>query len=139
MPHFPKHQGTFSGTNHLWMDPSKPSEESPGTLTLAGDTLDVTWAYKGAPQKGTMTFHVEGDKVEVDWVDTWHAETGLNPKGTATATKIDVFATYPAGPGQPDWGWRSVIEATDKALILRMFNVTPKGVEGRAVELIGTR
>jgi hypothetical protein len=42
---------------------------------------------------------------------------------------IDVLGHFPAPPG-PDWGWRTVIEASgDDAFRLAMYTIEPEGGE----------
>ncbi len=134
-----QHQGDWSGTNKLWFEDPDKAEESPGTLCVAGNQIQVTWAFRGAAQQGVLTVAQIEDSVSVSWTDSWHAGEGMDFTGEAFADAIDVFGTYPAGDG-PDWGWRIVLDLEDPdRLLLRMYNITPDGDEMIAVELDGVR
>ncbi len=133
------HQGAWSGTNKLWFQDPDNAEESPGTLTVSGNQVHVTWAFRGDDQRGTLTLEETEDTVQVHWVDSWHAGDGMDFTGEGFADAVDVFGTYPAGDG-PDWGWRIVLDLGDtEQLVLRMYNITPDGDEMIAVELVGVR
>jgi len=60
--------------------------------------------------------------------------------GHVDGSTVLLYATYPAGDGSPDWGWRIVLDYCDpEHFSFRMFNVLPDGREALAVDLCGAR
>ena len=57
----------------------------------------------------------------------------ISSKPGANAKTPDVLGSYPAGP--ETWGWRTTLtlKVRDR-LILRHYNITPKGEESLGVE-----
>ena len=141
--------GSWAGTSRL-TDPSmNVSDDSPSTAELTplldGSfvRLDYTWAYQGDGQEGSLLIGFETGPavVTAHWVDTWHmGEAVMSCQGTVENDgSVTVLGSYAAPPG-PDWGWRIVLQPLDgAALRLVMYNVTPDGDEGLAVEADYTR
>ena len=132
--------GEWQGTNLLYLSQTEPPEASASilTVTLAEKAVQIacTWAYEGTPQNGTLLLHEETPgQVVALWTDTFHTEG--KPMRFSAVEGDGPFAflgSYAAPPG-PDWGWRIVFEpGGDKIFSLRMFNITPEGVEEIAVE-----
>jgi hypothetical protein len=140
--------GAWKATDRLRGDPSFEGD-SPSTATVTpmlGDQfvrIDYRWAQGTEPQDGVMLIGHEPASgiVTVAWMDTWHnGDRMMVCTGTASPDGgIDVRGTYPAGPGSPDWGWRTVISLEAAGWTMTMFNVTPDGDEALAVEAVYRR
>ena len=100
--------------------------------------LDYGWAYRGAPQEGSLLVghdagpaggeHVEGDALTGHWIDAWHmGEAVMALRGPVPPADAPIVLTgsYPAPPG-PDWGWRiTLVPDGADGLRLRMDNLWP--------------
>ena len=135
-------EGRWQATYQLRGDPSFDADvptEAKVSAIVAREfvQIDYTWSESGEPQVGLLLigFDPRTDGLTVVWLDTWHnGNRSMICKGELLPDGgIDVFGTYPGGPGQPDWGWRTRVEPGDNAWTLRMFNVTPDGIEAPAV------
>lgn len=135
--------GNWRGINQLWLRPGEDAHESRSTAEVGqmaqGQfvTVAYTWAFDGEPQDGLLIFRSEANESPTvsAFLDSWHVPKGMMLcEGTKDqAGVVSLSGTYPAPPG-PDWGWRIEIESPDGAsLVLRMFNITPEGLEALAV------
>ena len=142
--------GRWQGTSRLvlpWNTP--PESDSTSTaevrLVAAGRFVSIayTWEYEAKAHEGFLLFGRERktDAVHAAWVDSWHqGDRPLNSDGTVTAEGgIDVLGHFPAPPG-PDWGWRTVVEASgDDAFRVVMYTISPEGEETLGFENRYTR
>ena len=135
--------GAWAGPSRLVVTPGEPGRVSQSRLSVARVAggkcvrVDYTWADEGKPQDGVMLFGFDHDSgvVTMAWVDSWHTgEKVMVCSGAAKADEsVDVLGHYAAPPGA-DWGWRTLISPDVEKLVMRMFNVSPEGVEALAVE-----
>ena len=144
----PEHQtlarfaGSWKGPTQLWLDPDAPPEESTTEL-LAEPILGGRWlrlsergAAFGKPHAGEMLlgYHLDARAYELAWVDSSHTGTSII-LSTGAATEpgvVDVLGSYTAG-GQR-WGWRTRLRlSTPEELLIEAFNISPDGVEMRAI------
>ena len=135
--------GRWVGTSRLQDPHMNLADASPSTATVTPVLngrfvrLDYTWAYRGDPQEGSYLIGHDSAAGEVTahWADTWHmADKVMACRGRAEpGGALSLRGSYAAPPG-PDWGWRTVITASDGALRVVMYNVTPDGQEDLAVE-----
>ncbi len=134
------HHGRFAGLNRLWFMPGTPAHISDGTLGVSADRVSVRWAHDGAPKEGSVVLRGPAPSCRGDFTDTFHAADGLVLHGHVQSGTALLYATYPAGEGLPDWGWRIVLDWCDpEHFSVRMFNVLPDGTEALAVDLRGAR
>jgi hypothetical protein len=141
--------GTWQATYELRGDPSFDSD-TPSTATvtpvLGGRfvRIDYTWdetdfLQEAGPQAGSLLTGFEPEPAPgtatVVWIDSWHNGRRIMvcPGVLLDSGGVDVRGTYPGGPGDPDWGWRTVIEPARDGWTMTMFNVTPDGEEALAV------
>jgi hypothetical protein len=135
--------GRWIGTSRL-QDPHAGSpDDSPSTATVTpilGNRfvrLDYTWAYRQAPQEGSLLigYDKSASEVTAQWIDTWHmSDKVMACRGPSDAAgTISVRGSYAAPPG-PDWGWRIVITLCGQTLRIVMFNISPDGQEDLAVD-----
>jgi hypothetical protein len=135
--------GGWVGTSRLQDPHSDVPDESHSTVTITTVLggrflrLDYDWAYRGAPQQGSLLIGHETPEsaVTAQWIDTWHmGDKVMSCRGTVEEDgAISVRGSYAAPPG-PDWGWRTVITPGAQRLRLVMYNITPDGKEELAVE-----
>lgn len=134
------HHGRFLGPNRLWLMPGTPAYVSDGLLEVGPDRVVVGWAHEGVARRGEVQLRGPATSCRADYADTFHAVDGLVLHGYLQGGELRLFATYPAGDGSPDWGWRIVLDWCDPDQFgLRMFNVLPDGTEALAVCLRGLR
>lgn len=140
--------GEWQGTTKTWFEPDKLADESPiaGGIRSALDGMFVQFEYEGAitgkPMLGMFLFgcKLQKEKFEGNWIDSFHNGTGMmRCEGERTENGFWVFGHYDAPEGPP-WGWRTEIElVSDDRLVITMFNITPEGVEAKAVEMMLVR
>lgn len=134
------HHGEWAGPNRLWMfDPDKP-DRGEGTLDVAATTVRYTWTRGDTKHAGVIELAGQPEALRCDWTDDFHAAKGMTLHGFQREGVVHLFGTYPAGNGQPDWGWQIELDARDReAFVMRMFNVVPDHGPMPAVVLHGVR
>lgn len=141
--------GEWGGTNAVYLTPEAQPEKSQTTArvypTAMGKFLVIAynWAFANEQQEGLLLLGAEGTNgtLTASWIDSFH--NGDRIMLCSGILKPDspfiVIGSYPAPPG-PDWGWKLALELEGEAnFALRMFNITPDGLEYLAVEAIYTR
>ncbi len=136
--------GGWAGRTRVWLEPDSAPVESPtqGSIQLILDGRFALYLYQssmdGEPLHGLFTFgfNTNLDRYETAWVDSYHNNTAIMfCSGDARENGFSVLGSYPDAAGGPDWGWRTEIEMPDRDhLILTAFNISPEGVEAKAVE-----
>ena len=141
--------GTWTATYELRGDPSFDSD-TPSSATVAAILggrfvrIDYTWdeddrLEEHGPQQGSLLIGFEAAPapglVTVTWIDSWHSgqRTMVCPGVLLDNGGVDVLGSYPAGPGNPDSGWRTVLEPAGSGWTISMFNVSPEDEESLAV------
>ena len=138
--------GNWAGLNHLWLTPAESARLSDTTATITftaqGKFLSIryTWAYEGQPQDGLLLVGREAQQnlFKSVWIDSWHTQDSfmLCQGSLDSQGSLSLLGSYPAPPG-PDWGWRIVIGPGDSnSLLITMLNISPDGMEHRAVEAL---
>ncbi len=136
--------GGWAGRTRVWIEPDSSPVESPtqGSIQLILDGRFALYLYQssmdGEPLHGLFTFgyNTNLDRYETAWVDSYHNNTAIMfCSGDARENGFSVLGSYPDAAGGPDWGWRTEIEMPDRDhLIITAFNISPEGVEAKAVE-----
>jgi hypothetical protein len=97
----------------------------------------------GEAQHGLFTFgyNTTLDRYESSWVDSFHNNTAIMfCTGNSKEKGFAVLGSYPSSDGGPDWNWRTEVELVDKDhLIITAYNISPEGLEAKAVESKLTR
>ena len=135
--------GQWTGSYSLWLHAGSEAQVSetiakgrsaPGA---ADAWLDYSWSWKGAQQAGTFFLRGSGMGTTSSWTDSWHmadepmeCESELLDDGR----RLVLLGSYPVGPGQPDWGWRTefTLVGPDE-LLMEAYNISPDGHEELAV------
>ena len=150
LPWLPLLAGRWNGTYRLIVNPAEPPRESKTSAVVtpvaAGGfvRMDYTWEEDGKPQDGSILLGRDSERcvVTAHWVDSWHmSDKVMACEGPSTdaGSSLEVRGAYAAPPG-PDWGWRTVIEATGTdSFRMLMYNVSPDGREDVSVEAAYTR
>ena len=128
--------GSWSGTNELWLEPNTPALESSATLTAENGRLSYTWSFKGKPHQGVLQLGEGGG----EWSDTFHQPqpTPCPEVGGYGAIAAMAYG-YPA-PSGPDWHWRIVVCLRPEGeLVVQMTNLPPWGEEAPAVRMVLSR
>jgi hypothetical protein len=141
--------GNWRGTNRLQDPEANAPVDSPSTATVARVLggrfirVDYTWAYRGAPQEGSLLIghDKKANVATAHWIDTWHMGAKVMAcQGSADDTgTISVRGSYAVPPG-PNWGWRTVVTPNPgRSLRIVMHNIWPDGREELAVDATYTK
>lgn len=136
--------GEWEGVNKVWGTPGELTDEQPvrGTFRPLLGGKFVLHEYKTTVSGGDasglaiIAYFLYEQRYKVAWVDGFHTGTEIQVStGQRAAVDLDVHTTYPVGPGEPDWGWRTVIDQPSAdTLYVRHYNITPQGEEALGIE-----
>jgi hypothetical protein len=119
-----------------------PADEST-TLLQAEALLGGRWlrivtrgTMLAKPHAGEMLlgYHKDAREYELAWIDSSHTGSAILFSTGAAAVEgvVDVVGSYRAG--EERWGWRTRLSAPSSLeLVLEAFNISPDGVEQRAL------
>jgi len=135
--------GTWEGMTQTYFDPETVSDESVwrGTITPILNGMFVRHDYTGMlqdkPLSGSAFYgcQLATGTFQSVWLDSFHnGTTMMVSQGTPGDESFNVLGSYGTGEDSPPWGWRTVIEMPDiDTLNIRMYNISPEGVEYKAV------
>ena len=137
--------GQWQGRFRLWFAPGDPADDTAqrGSIRvlLGGRVLlhEYSGHCNGEPMEGValIAYHLDESRYESAWAESFGTGTALMySTGASGDPRLSVLGSYADGQGGPRWGWRTAIEQPDDdTLDLRMYNITPDGVEALAVEV----
>lgn len=135
--------GSWTGYYHLWLAPGAPVDESSTAasvrLVASGRYAEIvySWYREGKEQGGIFLLGGADGNANATWGDSFHSQPDpMHCPGRLAndGYRLIFDGSYPVGPGEPDWGWRTefVLKNPD-TLLMEAYNITPTGDEHLAV------
>lgn len=143
-------EGEWGGPYSLWLNPGEAPRKSEAAAQgrfVAQEAyflLTYSWFTDDKDQEGVFLLGGAGARASATWGDSWHMQPTpmvmTDGELIEDGKKLVFLGSYGAGPGQPDWGWRTEFTLQgENAFLMEAYNITPKGLENLAVRAELTR
>ncbi|WP_182869672.1 DUF1579 family protein [Rhodopirellula sp. JC639] len=135
--------GSWNGTCRTWFEPDELADESKvvGEFqpVLGGAFLRHTYqgAMQGKPRRGEELICRNGvtQAFQIAWIDSFHmGDAFMFSQGEAIEGGFEVFGHYDVAKDAPRWGGTRFQKVAADELAIVACNVTPDGVEAKALE-----
>jgi hypothetical protein len=137
--------GDWRGTTRVWFEPDAPpamKADQTGSLrsVLGGRFLLHEYRYGQGEQAGEgialYGLHLDERAFEAAWIDSFHTGTSIMFSTAADdGSGFKALGSYGDGQGGLRWSWRTEIaQPSADELVITMFNITPDGIEAKALE-----
>jgi hypothetical protein len=143
--------GEWQGTATVWFEPDVIADQSPVHATMRPlldgrfILMEYQGSFAGKPLDGLaiLGFHLETEKYQTAWVDSFHTGTAMIfSESSRHAKQFNVLGSYEYVSPEVDqkWGWRTEVEMTnDDELKMTAYNIESDGSEAKATETIFKR
>jgi hypothetical protein len=141
--------GRWAGTMSTWFEEDVLADRSDikGNIrpVLGGRFAmhEYESSFQGKPLIGLSIygFDLQKQKWQSVLIDSFHMSTGIMFSEGESTRDFSVTGSYDSYDAEPQkWGWRTEILLPDpKQLVIRYYNITPDGIESKAVEILYQR